>query len=122
MKVILNKSTKIKGKGFVLAGIEIDVTDAQKKALDKGGFLGEIKKDNSPSNDKEIKELVAKVITLEKQVKDGGDNTELIAEIATLKADAEKSVEATKVLEDAAVEKDAEIATLKADLAKATKK
>ncbi len=27
-KVILNKTTKIKGKGLVLAGIEVDVTDA----------------------------------------------------------------------------------------------
>lgn len=66
-KVILNKSTKIKSKGFVLAGVEVEVTADEKKQLDKDGFLGEIKKDNSPNSDKEIAALVAKVDILEKE-------------------------------------------------------
>ena len=53
-KVILNKSTKIEGKGLVLAGVEIEVTKAQEKDLTEKGFIGELKKSSTPSNDKEI--------------------------------------------------------------------
>ena len=67
-KVTLNKSTKIKGQGLVLAGVEVDVTADQKKQLEKGGFLGEVKKDNSPGNDKEIAALVKKVADQEKEI------------------------------------------------------
>ena len=69
MKVILNKSTKLKGRGLILAGIEVEVTEDEKKLLDKGGFLGEVKKSNRPTNEKEIIELVAKVATLEDENK-----------------------------------------------------
>ena len=87
-KVILNKSTKIKGKGLFLAGVEVEVTADEEKQLKKDGFLGEIKKDSSPSNDKEIQELVAKVAKLEAQIAGGGGNTsELEEEITTLKSD-----------------------------------
>lgn len=106
-KVILNTSTKIKGRGIVLAGVEVDVTEAQKKDLEKKGFLGGIKKDKSPTNDKEVEALVKKVEELEAKVKDGGDSEALNKEIETLKADAEA--------------KDEEIETLKADLEKARK-
>ncbi len=86
-KVTLNKSTKIKGKGLVLAGVEIDVTAEQKKQLEKDGFLGEVKKDNSPGNEKEIKALVKKAADLEKEL---GVKDELILakdeEIKELKA------------------------------------
>lgn len=88
-KVILNKSTKIKSKGFVLAGVEIEVTADEKKLLDKGGFLDEIKKDNSPNSDKEISALVAKVSKLEAELKDSesGDTSKLKDEIKTLKSE-----------------------------------
>ena len=68
-KVTLNKSTKIKGKGLLLAGVEVDVTAEEKKLLEKGGFLGEVKKSNRPTNEKEIQELVAKVTELESENK-----------------------------------------------------
>ena len=102
MKVILNKSTKIKGKGLVLAGIEVSVTDAQEKQLKKDGFLGNVKKSNMPSNEKEIKELVAKVTKLEAQIADGGGDDELAKEIETLKVEVES--------------KDTEIETLKVEV------
>ena len=150
MIVTLNKSTKIKGKGLVLAGVEIDVTKEQKAKLEKDGFLGEFKKSGMPSNEKEIKELVAKVANLEKQLKDGSDNTALTTEIETLKGAAETDEETITALTTeietlkgelaGAIEsnvnldevisglktdsktKDDEIKTLKASLAKATKK
>ena len=83
-KVIPNKSTKIKSKGFILAGVEVEVTADEKKLLEKGGFLSEIKKDNSPNSDKEISALVAKVAELEK-----GADKKLKADNDNLKKDNE---------------------------------
>ena len=97
-KVILNKSTKIKGLGLVLAGVETTVTAAQKKDLEEKGFLGEIKKSNSPTNDKEIQALVKKVADLE-----AGSNEE----IESLKAEVSA--------------KDEEIEALRTELAEALK-
>jgi len=85
-KVTLNKTTKIEGKGLVLAGIEVEVDDKQKKALDKGGFLGEVKKDLSPSNDKEIQSLIKENENLKAQL-ESGDNAELHEELKTVKAE-----------------------------------
>ena len=142
-KVTLNKSTKIKGKGLVRAGEEIDVTAEQKKQLEKDGFLGEAAKSNTPSNEKEIKELVAKVATLKAQVKDGGDTSALTDEIETLKGAAVEDKETIGTLNSenetlksnivivegsnndlllANKNLEAEVKKLKADLAKATKK
>ncbi len=64
-KVILNKSTKIKGLGLVLGGIEVDVTVEQENQLTKDGFIGGLKKSLTPTNEKEIKELVNKVSELQ---------------------------------------------------------
>jgi len=68
-KVKLNTTVKIKGKGFILAGTEFDATEEQKKDFDKKGLLGEIKKSNKPSNQKEIDDLVLKVADLEAENK-----------------------------------------------------
>lgn len=135
-KVTLNKSTKINGK-FVLAG-EADVTAEQKKQLEKDNFLGESKKSNTPTNEKEIKALVAKVAALETKLEKAGggeDNEALTAEIETLKAEAtikdesitskDNEIEALKVVsldsDELLKEKNDEIETLKADLEKAIK-
>lgn len=64
-KVILNKSTKIKGLGLVLGGIEVEVSVEQEKQLIKDGFIGGLKKSLTPTNEKEIKELVNKVSELQ---------------------------------------------------------
>lgn len=114
-KVILNKSTKIKGMGLVRAGIEIEVTADQKKQLEKGGFLGKTAKSNVPSNEKEIKELVAKVAALETQIEDGGDNSALTDEIEALKSDVKSRDDTIEILTG-------EIEALKADLTEAKKK
>jgi hypothetical protein len=89
-KVILNKSTKIKSKGFVLAGVEVDVTAAEEKDLSKRGFIGNVKKSNLPSNQKEIDDLIKKVSELEKSK--GVDTSELTKEIETLKSENETLV------------------------------
>jgi len=97
-KVTLNKSTKIKGLGLVLAGVETTVTAEQAKDLKSKGFLGEIKKSNTPANDKEIQALVKKVADLE-----SGSNEEMESLKAELTA------------------KDEEIESLKTELAEALK-
>lgn len=76
-KVILNKSTKIKGKGLILAGVEVDVTAAEEKELIKNGFIGEAKKSNTPSNQKEIDALVKKVSELESTIADSKESKAL---------------------------------------------
>ena len=67
-KVILNKTVKIKGKGLVLANVEVEVTADQEKQLKKDGHIGEVKKSNSPTNEKEIRDLVARVKELETEL------------------------------------------------------
>ncbi len=100
-KIKLNTTVKIKGKGFVLAGVEFDATEKQIKDYEEKGLLGEVKKSGMPSNEKEIKELVAKVKELESKIKDGGCS-ELETEITTLKSEIET--------------KDTEITTLKSEI------
>lgn len=75
-KVYINGSAKLDGK--IVPPGEYEVSAEKKKELEKKGLLGEIKKSGMPSNEKEIKELVAKVDILEK-------------ENETLKADLEKA-------------------------------
>jgi len=62
-KVQTNSTVKLDGK-FVPPG-KYEVSAEKKKELDKKGLLGEIKKSNKPTNQKEIDELVAKVADLE---------------------------------------------------------
>lgn len=101
-KVILNKSTKLKGKGLILAGVEVEVTADEKKQLEKGGFLGEVKKSNKPTNEKEINELVAKVAELEEAASKGGKKEltdkvkELEEQVTTLTSEKE-TLESEKV-------------------------
>ena len=91
-KVILNKSTKI-NKSLVMAGVEVEVTADEEKQLKKGGFLGEIKKDNLPNSDKEISALVAKVAELEK-----GADKALKEENKTLKSENDDLKKEIKIL------------------------
>lgn len=82
-KVTLNKTVKVKGKGMLLAGVEVDVTEKEKTQLEKDGHIGEASKSSSPTNEKEIKALIAEVQTLK------AENETLKAEIETLKAENE---------------------------------
>lgn len=66
-KVILNKTTKIKGKGLILAGVEVDVTESEKSQLTKDGFIGAIKKPLNPTNEKEIQSLISENEKLKSQ-------------------------------------------------------
>ena len=83
LKVYINGSTKLDGK-LVPPG-EYEVSAEKKKELDKKGLLGEIKKSNKPSNQKEIDELVARNIELE-----NGSDKKLKEENKTLKAENEE--------------------------------
>ena len=89
-KVYINGSTKLDGK-LVPPG-EYDVSADKKKELESKGLIGEIKKSNKPSNQKEIDELVARNIELE-----NGSNEKLKADNDNLKKDNEDL--ATKITE-----------------------
>ncbi|MHA1193233.1 MAG: hypothetical protein ACTSP9_13205 [Promethearchaeota archaeon] len=90
-KVYINGSTKLDGK-LVPPG-EYEVSAEKKKELDKKGLLGEIKKSNKPSNQKDIDELVARNIELEK-----GADKALKEENETLKSENEELRKAVKDL------------------------
>jgi len=95
-----NQTSKIKGKGFIPAGTEVDVTESKKKELEKAGLLDKIVKSKMPSDEKEIKELVAKVADLEKQIEDGGDTSALTEEIKLLNETVAEKDEEIKLLNE----------------------
>lgn len=90
-KVTLNKTVKIKGKGMILAGVEIDVTAEEKKELEKAGHIGESKRSPSPTNEKEIQALVAEVAALKAEIVTLKEEIETLSTADLLNPDPKKA-------------------------------
>lgn len=90
MKVILNKTTKIKGE-FVLAGAIVEVNKAEKKKLEDGGFIDAEVKEISGSDNKELESVKAELVNTQDAFKVlEGELSDTKAELDTVKTEKEE--------------------------------